>query len=147
MSTKKTVITAVETALKTISGIGDVVQVAEGFTQVDPDEFPNLYIKDEVTERERIAFPASTASNINDMQALLSLEIRGRVFSITDELVAPLDSLLENVEKTLVSSTGVSAVVKDIYPVSDVSDEGVQDNFASMSQMYEVQYFYNHANP
>tara|TARA_R100000808_G_scaffold502_2_gene2574 strand:- start:23172 stop:23615 length:444 start_codon:yes stop_codon:yes gene_type:complete len=147
MSTKKTVITAIETALKTISGIGDVVQVAEGFTQVDPDEFPNLYIKDEITERERIAFPASSNTNINDMQALLSLEIRGRVFSITDELVAPLDSLLENVEKTLVSSTGVSAVVKDIYPVSDVSDEGVQDNFASMSQMYEVQYFYNHANP
>lgn len=147
MSTKKTVLTAIETALKTISGIGDVVQVAEGFTQVDPDEFPNLYIKDEITERERIAFPASSNTHINDMQALLSLEIRGRVFSITDELVAPLDSLLENVEKTLVSSTGVSAVVKDIYPVSDISDEGVQDNFASMSQMYEVQYFYNHANP
>ena len=81
------------------------------------------------------------------MQAILTVEVRGRVFSITDELVTPLDNLLENVEKTLISSTGVSAVVQDIYPVTDVSDEGVQDNFASMSQTFEVSYFYNHANP
>ena len=44
MSKKKTVLTAIETALKTISGIGAVVQVSEGFTQVEPDEFPILYI-------------------------------------------------------------------------------------------------------
>ena len=147
MSKKKTVVTAIETALKTISGIGAVVQVSEAFTQVEPDEFPILYIKDEVTERDRIAFPASDNTNINDMQAILTVEVRGRVFSITDELVTPLDNLLENVEKTLISSTGVSAVVQDIYPVTDVSDEGVQDNFASMSQTFEVSYFYNHANP
>ena len=147
MSKKKTVLTAIETALKTISGIGAVVQVSEAFTQVEPDEFPILYIKDEITERDRIAFPASSNTNINDMQAILTVEVRGRVFSITDELVTPLDNLLENVEKTLISSTGVSAVVQDIYPVTDVSDEGVQDNFASMSQTFEVLYFYNHANP
>ena len=146
-SSKKTVLDAIETSLKTISGVGDVIQYTEGYTQIEPSDFPALLITDEVAERERIAFSHSTNANVIDMQALLNLTIRGRIFSITNETATPSDNLLGLVEKTLSTSTAVDALVKDIYPLTDVTDEGIQDNFSSFSQTYAVLFEYNHANP
>jgi len=147
MSAKKTVLDTIQTALETISGVGKVVQYSEGLGEADPVDMPALYMRDAIVERDRIAFPASTLSTYIDMEALLTLEVQGKLFEITNQTATPKDEYLGLVEKKLVSSTAVAGVVKDIYPVSDVDDEGVQDNFATFTQTFEVWYHYNHANP
>lgn len=147
MSDKKTVLDTIQTALEGVSGVGKVVQLAEGYTQVEGADLPAIYLNDTILERERIAFPASTLAADIDMEALLSLEIRGRVFDIQNQTAVKADELLDSVETMLITSTAVSAVVKDIYPVSDVGDEGVQDNYSHWVQSWEVTYHYNHANP
>ena len=147
MSAKKDVIDTIATALGTITGVKQVIQVAKGMTQIEPTDFPTLYLKDVVVDKDLFAFPASTASNYFDTEALMSLEIQGKIFSITDEPSTPTDNLLQSVEKKLATSTAVNAIVKEIYPVSDDTDEEMQDNFSSFTQRFEVRYFYNHANP
>ena len=148
MSTKKkAVLDTIQTVLQGIGGIGKVVQQSEGYTQVEGADLPALYLNDGVVERDRIAFPASTVATYIDMEALLPVEIRCRVFNIENNTATLGDDLLGSVEDTLIASTAVAAVVKDIYPVSDVGDEGVQDNFSHFVQSWEVVYHYNHANP
>ena len=144
MSERKTVFDKVVTELQTITGIGKVTRDQVSFTQASGKDLPALYVENRVVEREYLSFQSPT---LDDMEAAMEVEIRGRVWNIINEVESPLDDLLDNVETTLMNSTGLDAIVASIRPPVDEPDIEAADNFGEFMTRYEVRYFYNHTNP
>tara|TARA_R100000808_G_scaffold1214_3_gene5713 strand:+ start:3015 stop:3449 length:435 start_codon:yes stop_codon:yes gene_type:complete len=144
MSERKTVFDAVVTELEGLAGIGKVTRNQETFTACAGADLPALYVENSVVSRDYLAFPDASK---DDTEALMEVEIRGRVFQINDAVEAPLDSLLDGVETALMSSTSINAVVAAIHPPTDAPDIEAADNFGEFSTTYAISYFYNHKNP
>lgn len=144
MSERKTVFDKVVSELQTIDAIGKVTRDQVSFTQASGKDLPALYVENRVVEREYLSFQSPT---LDDMEAAMEVEIRGRVWNIINEVESPLDDLLDNVETTLVNSTGLNALVSSVRPPVDEPDIEAADNFGEFATRYEIRYFYNHTNP
>ena len=148
MSTRKTVIDQIVTELQTISGIGMVTLDAQAWTETEPKNFPALYVDNPEVQRSRLSFNHPSTA-VPDREAVMSVEVRGRTFDFAEstQLKADLDSLLDNVETTLVGSTALAALVKDVMPTDDEPDLEVNESYGTFLARYEVTYQYHHSNP
>ncbi len=146
MSSRKTIIDLIKSELETISGIGAVFHDSEAWTEAEPQNLPALYVDNPEVQRNRLTFNSPTTA-VPDREAVMLVEIRGRTFDIEGNPKADLDSLLDNVETTMVNSTALAAQTKDVMPTDDEPDLEVAENYGTFLARYEVTYHYNHENP
>ena len=101
-------------------------------------------VLDGPTNIERLAYPDTSNE---DMQAEMSVIVRGAVLQTGGAPASNYYSLLEEVEKKVYSSTTLAVQAKEWYPVSIEPDNAVMDNYRIFEATYQVLYMYNHLSP
>lgn len=145
MSTQKSILDAIETALTAISGVNKVTQSFDVWNQADPQDYSTLYIHGKKPEVERMAYQHPTS---DDMVATMEVIIEGSTYSLYEsEIASVLDTLMINVEKAIIGSTAISDLVIDITLDSDEFVSSVVDRYGLFSATYVVEYYYNHLSP
>ena len=144
MSKKKTIADLIVAQLETVTGIGKVATREESFFETAPQDLPALLLTMGPVVRERLSYPDAT---LDDMQAVMQVTIRGRVFETLDAVETPLDDLIDAVESKLNENTVILATARDILPTEDARIVRGDDNHAHFEQEWETMWFYNHTNP
>ncbi len=145
MSKRKTVVDAMETALRAITGIGIVTQDKKIWSGLNPDDHPALLLTPDKPEIDRLAYLHTTSF---DMHAIMQVTIEGLVYDILDSnSETSLDTLLSDVEKALVGDSALSALTVEVVPVSDEILTEWQDHYGIFTAVYAVEYLYNHNTP
>lgn len=144
MSSRSTVLTAIETALAASTGIRRVTRNMENWWDWRVDtEMPGVTVIDRETAIERLAY----LSTGEDMEAMISLTCRGYVHDRNNDTMTKRTNLIADIEKAMTGSTGIDAVVAMVHPARVNTDEGVLENYSVFDSDYEIIYFYNHASP
>ena len=146
MSARKTLTDAVVSALQTVTGVGLVTDRPEHWQKTAPQDYPALFVHDEVVNRTRIAYP-STAAAEHDMLAEMELSVEARAFDIKGKPDANLDLMLGRVETEMVTNATIAGLTQAVTPVSDETDEMAQKNVDRALARFTLLYTYNHANP
>jgi len=145
MSTQKSILDAIETALEGITGVNKVTQQFEVWNQADPQDYSTLYIHAKKPEAERIAYLHPTS---DDMMATMDVIVEGSTYSQYESQIASvLDTLMVNVEKAIIGSTTVNDLVIDITLNEDEFMSSVSERYGLFSATYVVEYYYNHNSP
>ena len=144
MSSRSTVLTAIETALSASTGIKRVTRNLENWWdwRVDRD-MPGVTVIDRETEIERLAY----LSTGDDMEARIMLTCRGYVHDRNNDTMTRRTNLIADIETVMTDSAGIDAVTAMVHPMRVNTDEGVLENYSVFDADYEVTYFYNHASP
>jgi len=145
MSKRKTVVDAMETALRAITGIGIVTQDKKIWSGLNPDDHPALLLTPDKPEVERLAYAHATSF---DMHAIMQVTIEGLVYDILEaDSQVSLDNLLSDVEKAIVGNTALSDLTVEVVPTSDEILTEWQDHYGIFTAVYAVEYLYNHNTP
>lgn len=146
MSERQGVYDAVVAALGASTGINYVTRDSEQWWDWNSDRFPGVRAIDQTEELKPLGYWGSTA--VDDMEAVITVSVSGYVQDLTNQdLVGKRSELIANIQKTMLTSTGIKDVVGDVWPIGVETDEGVLDNFAWCECTFKVRYFYNHAAP
>lgn len=144
MSSRSTVLSAIETALNASTGINRVTRNLENWWDWQPAvDMPGVTIIDRETAIER----ASYLSTGEDMEAMISLTCRGYVHDRNNDTMTKRTNLIADIEKAMTNSTAIDAVVAMVHPVRVDTDAGILENYSVFDSEFEVTYFYNHATP
>ncbi len=146
MSTRKTVYDAVVAAFGYSTGIAYVTRDLEQWWDWGSDRFPAVRVIDKSEELKPFAYLGST--DTQDMEATITMSVSGYVHDLTDQnLPEKRSALITNIQKIMLTSTGIKDVTADVWPIGVDTDEGVIDNFAWCECEFKVRYFYSHAAP
>ena len=143
-STRKQVLDAAETALSGISGIGSVSQNLRSWDELQPKDFPALFLIDAGAEYERNTFEHAT---LNDMHCDLTVDVYGYVYSNVRSTASARTALISDVEKALTTNAALLALVQDVMPVSLETDTGAMDKYSIFRFTFNISYGYNHSTP
>jgi len=143
-STRKKVLDAAEAALSGISGIGLVSQDLKSWDELQPKDFPALFLIDAGAEYERNTFEHATA---NDMHCDLTVDVYGYVYSNIRLTAASRTALIADVETALTSNAALLGLAQDVMPVSLETDTGAMDKYSIFRFTFTISYGYNHATP
>jgi len=145
MSTQKSILDALETALENVSGVNKVTQDFDVWNMSDPQDYSTLFINGKKPEVERLAYLHPTS---DDMLATMEIIIEGNIYSqVGSETAVILDTLMVNVEKAIINNSALNNLVVDIYLGSDEFVSSVNDSYGLFSATYVVEYYYNHLSP
>jgi len=137
---------AVVEALGYSTGIAYVTRDQESWWDWNSDKFPGVRVIDKQEELKPLCYFGST--DTQDMEAVITMGVSGYVHDLTNQTLAEKrNALIADVQRIMLTSTGISDVTADVWPIGTDSDEGVLDNFAWFECDFKVRYFYNHAAP
>ena len=143
MSTQKSIMDALITALTAVTGVNKVTKDVQVWNQADPMSYSTIYLSMKKNEGDQVFFRSETSP---DMAAQLEITIQGDIREVYESSVeSSIDTLLKNVEIAINGSATVNALVTDIYCESD---EYIKvDNYGLFSAVYIADYYYNHKTP
>jgi hypothetical protein len=142
-SSRYTVLNTITAALKNSTGILNAEQDLVNWWEL-PQKCPHVTVMDEETEREWAAFPSTSA---DDMMATMTVTVRGYVHDRANKMATKRTNLIADIEKTMLSSTAINAVVEGVYPGEVRTDDGTILNYSVTDSDFNVVYFYNHLSP
>jgi len=143
MSTQKSIIDALVTAVGDISGVNKVTKDLQAWNQADPNSLSIIYVSMKKEEGEQANFRHATSP---DIHAVLEITIQGEIYEQYDTNVETnIDALMASVEKVINSDSALDALLIDIYLESD---EYIKvDNHGLFTAVYIADYYYNHLSP
>ena len=143
MSTQKSIIDALVSAVSNISGINKVTKDLQAWNQADPNSLSIVYISLKKDEGEQVFFRHASSP---DMHAELEITIQGEIYEQYDTNVETnIDALMVDVEKVINSDSTLDALLIDIYLESD---EYIKvDNHGLFTAVYIADFYYNHLSP
>ena len=143
MSTQKSIIDTLVSAVSNISGINKVTKDLQAWNQADPNSLSIVYVSMKKGEGEQVFFRHATSP---DMYAELEITIQGEIYELYDTNVETnIDTLMVNVENVINSDSPLDALLIDIYLESD---EYVKvDNHGLFTAVYIADFYYNHLSP
>jgi hypothetical protein len=149
MSGRSNLYDAVVTALGSTSAstaIKYVTRNLEEWWDWAPDRFPGVRVVDRTEEKKPLAYWGST--DVMDMEGVMDIEVSGYVRDERNASVNTLRStLIADIERIVMTSTGVKDVCGDIWPLTVETDEGVLENLGTCAVVFRARYFYNHTGP
>lgn len=146
MSTRQTVYDAVVAAFGLSTGIAYVTRDYEQWWDWNSDRFPGVRIVDKQEELKPLSYWGST--DVSDMEAIITMGVSGYVHDLKNQtLTEKRSALIADIQKIMLTSTGITDVVQDVWPIGVDTDEGVLDNFAWCECEFKVRYHYNHTAP
>jgi len=145
MSKQRQIIDALITPLEAITGVNLVTEDLAVWNNGDPNSYNMLLISPSKPEVERFAFIHPTSE---DMHGVLEITIEGTTYSqYASDTKTVLDALMVSVEKAIVGSATLNALVIDIMLQNDEYVFDISDNYGLFSAVYTVEYLYNHLAP
>lgn len=146
MSARQDVYNAVVAALGASTGVSYITTKNEAWWDWAPNRFPGVRARDGGEELLPLSYFGSTA--INDMEASMTIDVSGYVQDLTNQSVADKRAeLIAEIQKVMLTSTGITDVTADVWPISVETDDGVVDNYGWCNCKFKVRYFYKHAAP
>lgn len=152
MSGRSGVYDAIVTALGTTAfptsstTIHYVTRSLEEWWDWQPDQFPGVRVVDKTEEKKPLAYWGTT--DVSDMEGFLDVEVSGYVQDVTNASINTMrTALIADIERIVMTSTGVRAATADIWPVTVETDEGVIEGHGMCMVTFRARYFYNHTGP
>ncbi len=143
MSTQKSIIDAMITALESVTGVNKVTKDVKVWNQADPMSYSTIYITMKKEEGDQVFFRHPTSE---DMHAELEIIIEGQVMEKYEtDVETAIDTLVKNVEIAINSDSDLDDLLIDIFCEDD---EYIKvDNYGLFSAIYRADYYYNHLSP
>ena len=143
MSTQKSIIDALVSAVENISGVNKVTKDLQAWNQADPNSLSIVYVSMKKGEGDQVFFRHATSE---DMYAVLEITIQGEIYEQYDTNVETnIDALMVSVEAAINSDSSFDALLVDIFLESD---EYVKvDNHGLFTAVYIADFYYNHLSP
>jgi len=83
-----------------------------------------------------------------DGYGMVEFGVSGYVQDVTQAAVnSKRSTLIADIERLIMSSTGVADVCGDIWPLTVETDEGVLEGLGTCEITFRARYFYNHKGP
>jgi hypothetical protein len=144
-SKRKQVMDGIVAACSTIDGVTSATRTYENWWQLEAHRFPRVFVRDVEATLTPLCFRSTSAA---DMQAELTVECVAFVHDKFNANVADKRSaIISDIEKTVVSSSHVTAQVLSIWPETITTDEEYLDNYGIAKLRFKATYEYNHLSP
>lgn len=146
-STRSQVISAFVSAVDGSTEVKTASEEHQTWWNLPVHSFPYVWCHDLDTDVEQVAF---SSTSLMDKEATLRMMATGFVQDMkgsVTRIAKKRTDMLSGIEKSVMSSTALKAIVISVDPVRIATDDDTVDNFGIGNIEFRVVYHYNHLVP